>query len=75
MKKFFNKTNTLATISLVLGLLTYGLPMFMVLKKDYTDNHMSVVWTFFAVALILYIWPEKVKSAGEKIIDRKADSV
>lgn len=72
MKKYFNITNSLATISLIAGLALFFLPLAFELKKEYSN---TVPWTFLGAALILYIWPEKIKSAGGKVIDRKGDSI
>jgi len=78
MKKFFsvffNKTNTLGHICLVMGCLMFVAPMFIEVKKDYTDMR-GVPWTFLACALGLYLFPEKLINAGGKFVDRKGDSI
>ena len=72
MKKYFNITNSLATIALVAGLALFFLPLAFELKKEYSN---TVPWTFLGASLALYVWPEKIKSAGNKVIDRRADSL
>lgn len=49
-------------------------PIYFEVKKDYTE-HTGIPWTFLAVALGLYLFPEKLISAGGKFVDRKGDSI
>ena len=72
MKKYFNITNSLATIALICGLALFFLLLVFELKKEYSN---TVPWTFLGASLVLYIWPEKLISAGGKVIDRKGDTL
>ena len=74
MKKFFNLSNTLAVISAVIGISMFLLPMFITLKKDYTDQ-VGIPWTFLFVSLLLFLCPNKLIAGLGKAVDKKADSL
>ena len=74
MKKFFNKSNIIGCILFVIGLMIYVLPIFIDVKKDYTEMW-YIPFGFSVSGIGFLLIPDKIITGLGKIIDRKSDSI